>query len=96
MSVAKILDKALGSLKDKRKNDSSDVPKYDPKTMSLLLHHDLMVEFFAKKVGTRCYHLAYVLRSNAVPDLNPSPLVPNRPYSQENGSVSSESILRAS
>ena len=44
-----------------RKNDTSTVPKYDPKTMSLLLHHDLMVEFFAKKVGTRGYPLAYVL-----------------------------------
>ena len=61
VSVALILDKALDSLLDKRKNDSSTVPKYDPKTMSLLLHHDLMVEFFAKKVGTRGYPLAYVL-----------------------------------
>ena len=60
VSVALILDKALDSLIDKRKNDTSSVPKYDPKTMSLLLHHDLMVEFFAKKVGTRgissCLH----------------------------------------
>ena len=35
VSVALILDKALDSLKDKRKSDSSDIPKYDPKTMSL-------------------------------------------------------------
>ena len=96
VSVVLILDKAIDSLKDKRKNDSSDVPKYDPKTMSLLLHHDLMVEFFAKKVGTRGDPLAYVLRSNAVPDPVPSPLLPNRPYSEDNGSVFSESIVRAS
>ena len=96
VSVALILDKALDSLLDKRKNDSSSVPKYDPKTMSLLLHHDLMVEFFAKKIGTRGYPLAYVLRSDAVPSLNPSPLLPNRPYSQEHGSVSNESIARVS
>ena len=96
VSVALILDKALDSLLDKRKNDSSSVPKYDPKTISLLLHHDLMVEFFAKKIGTRGYPLAYVLRSDAVPSLNPSPLLPNRPYSQEHGSVSNESIARVS
>ena len=96
VSVALILDKALDSLFDKRKNDSSVVPKYDPKTMSLLLHHDLMVEFFAKKVGTRGYALAYVLRSDAVPNPNPSPLLPNRPYSEEHGSVSNESIARVS
>ena len=88
VSVALILDKALDSLFDKRKNDSSVVPKYDPKTMSLLLHHDLMVEFFAKKIGTRGYPLAYVLRSNAIPSPNPSPLLPNRPFSEEHGSVS--------
>ena len=96
VSVALILDKALDSLKDKRKNDASKVPKYDPKTMSLLLHHDLMVEFFAKKVGTRGYPLAYVVRSNEAPDPLPSPLLPNRPYSEQNGSVASESIMRAS
>ena len=77
-----------------RKNDTSTVPKYDPKTMSLLLHQDLMVEFFAKKVGTRGYPLAYVLRSKSIPSQNPLPLVPNRPYSEAHGSVSSESIDR--
>ena len=96
VSVALILDKALDSLKDKRKNDKSVVPKYDPKTMSLLLHHDLMIEFFAKKVGTRGYPLAYVLRSDSLPDLVPSPLLANRPYSEENGSVANESVARAS
>ena len=79
VSVALILDKALDAFKDKRKNDSSVVPKYDPKTMSLLLHHDLMIEFFAKKVETRDYPLAYVLRSNALPDPVPSPLFGQSP-----------------
>ena len=43
VSVSLILDKAIDSLLDKRKNDSSNVPKYDPKFMSLLLHHDLIL-----------------------------------------------------
>ena len=54
-----------------------------------------MIEFFTKKIGARNIPLAYVIRPSVVPDVNPTPLLDNRPFTAETLTVANELVERA-
>ena len=98
MNVATVnsIDAAFDSMSLKKSIKRSEVPKYMPKSMSIIYYHDLMVEYFSKVCGARGIPLIMCTRKEEVPTPDQSPLIHNRPYSNESGSVVMELINRAS
>ena len=87
VATVNAIDAAFETMKAKKSEKRSDVPKYMPKSMSILYYHDLIMEYISKVCGARGIPLVMCTRKNEVPNQNPPPLLHNRPYSNESGSV---------
>ena len=96
VATVNAIDAAFETMKTKKAEKRSDVPKYMPKSMSILYYHDLIMEYISKVCGARGIPLVMCARKNEVPIPNPSPLLHNRPYSNESGSVMMELVNRSS
>ena len=98
LNVASVnaIDAAFETMKAKKTEKRSEVPRYMPKSMSILYYHDLIMEYISKVCGARGIPLVMCARKEEVPTPNPQPLLHNRPYSNESGSVMMELVNRSS
>ena len=96
VATVNAIDAAFETMKTKKSEKRSDVPKYMPKSMSILYYHDLIMEYISKVCGARGIPLVMCARKDEVPTQNPPPLLHNRPYSNESGSVMMELVHRSS
>ena len=96
VDTVNVIDAAFDSMTFKKSIKRSEVPKYMPKSMSILYYHDLMMECLSKVCGARGIPLIMCTRKEEVPTPDLSPLIYYRPYSHESGSVVMELINRAS
>ena len=87
VATVNVIDAAFETMKTKKSKKRSDVPKYMPKSMSILYYHDLIIEYISKVCGARGNPLVMCARKDEVPTQNPPPLLHNRPSSNEFGSV---------
>lgn len=78
-----------------RKDEDIEVPKVT-KQLPILKWVEAFYDFLHRKVGVRSIPLAYVTRDHVQVPIVAPPLLPNRPHSEEHGSVEGELIARAS
>ena len=95
VSVIDMLDKALTALDERKSATKPAVPVFDPKQQSILQNYEAVLEHLSKEVGCRGIPLIAYLRKEAIPAAVAPPLVTNRPYSLEHGSVRQELVARA-
>jgi hypothetical protein len=78
-----------------RKEDKPEVPKIT-KALPILKWVEAFDDFLSLAIGTRNIPLSYLTRDDVDPPNPPPPLMNNRAYSTEHGSVEMELVARAS
>ena len=86
---------ALDALKTRAKETKADPPLYDPRTIEILRHQELLMQYFEMTMGSRNIPLSANIRKDWNPNEPAPPLLPNRPYSVFYGSVRAELVNRA-
>lgn len=82
-------------LKDRKEDDSPEVPKVS-KALPIIKWSEAFMDYLSRKVGLRCIPLSYVVReTEAVPAIAPV-LALDLPHSEQFGSVEEDLIQRAS
>ena len=93
--VIYFLNDAIDALNDRSKEAKGEPPIYDPKTIDILRHQELVLQHFDMVIGSRGIPLSACLRRHWDPVVPAPPLLPNRPYSLALGSVRAELVDRA-
>ena len=83
------------ALKDRKKDETATLPKVS-KNFSVVRWSEAFKDFLSRTVGRRNIPLSYVVRDNESVTNPAPPLLEDKPYSQEHGSVEGELVARAS
>ena len=93
-NVLKNFGEQWEALKAKQESDEPTVPKIT-RSLPIVKWTESFEDHLHEIIGIRSIPLAYLIREEVAQVFPPPPLLPNRPYSQEHGSVVGELIARA-
>ena len=93
--VAKNFEVQWKVLKARKEDDDPEVPKIS-KALPIIKWTEAFQDFLNRVIGVRTIPLAYVTRPTVDVPVNAPPLAPNKPHSEEHGSVEAELVARAS
>jgi hypothetical protein len=92
--VTKTFEIQWKALKDKKEEDTPDVPKIT-KTCPIIKWTEAVTDFLDRVIGVRTIPLCYIIREEVqLPAVTP-PLATDQPQSTEHGSVEAELIARS-